>query len=97
MICWEQFVDLKKHSGELFDFITYLNTFLRWLIYNLHPTSILPSSKMLDANVTYSVIGEGCVIKTDANRELLAAKGRVPIGIRKTLTSKEQSLTKMHA
>ncbi|GJZ75548.1 hypothetical protein Tco_0640013, partial [Tanacetum coccineum] len=46
----------------------------------LQPTHPFPPSKMLDANVTYSVIGEGCVIKTDADRELLAAKGRVPIG-----------------
>ncbi|KAE8685871.1 Glucose-1-phosphate adenylyltransferase small subunit [Hibiscus syriacus] len=76
----------------------------------------LPPSKMLDADVTDSVIGEGCVIKnckiyhsvvglrscisegaiiedtllmgadyyeTDADRELLAAKGSFPIGIGK--------------
>ncbi|CAM8946456.1 unnamed protein product [Rhodiola kirilowii] len=43
----------------------------------------LPPSKMLDADVTDSVIGEGCVIKTDADRRFLAAKGSVPIGIGK--------------
>ncbi|KAL0398926.1 UNVERIFIED_CONTAM: Glucose-1-phosphate adenylyltransferase small subunit, chloroplastic [Sesamum radiatum] len=43
----------------------------------------LPPSKMLNADVTDSVIGEGCVIKTDADRRLLAARGGVPIGIGK--------------
>ncbi|GJT79466.1 hypothetical protein Tco_1053808 [Tanacetum coccineum] len=58
----------------IFMMVTGKILFLRRLISNLHPTSIFPPSKMLDANVTYSVIGEGCVIKTDADRELLAAK-----------------------
>ncbi|KAL6529521.1 hypothetical protein OROGR_015144 [Orobanche gracilis] len=31
--------------------------------YNLYPTRYLPPSEMLDADVTDSVIGEGCVIK----------------------------------
>ncbi|GKA91489.1 glucose-1-phosphate adenylyltransferase small subunit, chloroplastic/amyloplastic [Tanacetum coccineum] len=87
----------------------------------------LPPSKMLDADVTYSVIGEGCVIKnckihhsvvrlrsciaegivtedsllmgedsseTDADRELLAAKGSVSIGIGKNTHIKRAIIDK---
>ncbi|KAL6312047.1 hypothetical protein AAG906_027246 [Vitis piasezkii] len=36
---------------------------LRPILSNLHPTSMFAPSKMLDADVTDSVIGEGCVIK----------------------------------
>ncbi|KAI3769460.1 hypothetical protein L6452_00562 [Arctium lappa] len=87
----------------------------------------LPPSKMLDADVTDSVIGEGCMIKnckihhsvvglrsciaegaiiedsllmgadyyeTDADRELLAAKGSVPIGIGKNTHIKRAIIDK---
>ncbi|GJY85880.1 hypothetical protein Tco_0499906 [Tanacetum coccineum] len=50
--------------------------------------------EFVPANETYHTRK---ITRTDVDRELLAAKGRVPIGIRKTLTSKEKSLTKMHA
>ncbi|KAK8940173.1 hypothetical protein KSP40_PGU002891 [Platanthera guangdongensis] len=54
----------------------------------------LPPSKMLNADVTDSVIGEGCVIKTDADKRFLFAKGSVPIGIGKNSRVKRAIIDK---
>ncbi|OEL25371.1 Glucose-1-phosphate adenylyltransferase small subunit, chloroplastic/amyloplastic [Dichanthelium oligosanthes] len=43
----------------------------------------LPPSKVLDADVTDSVIGEGCVIKTEDDKKVLSETGGIPIGIGK--------------
>ncbi|EMS68543.1 Glucose-1-phosphate adenylyltransferase small subunit, chloroplastic/amyloplastic [Triticum urartu] len=43
----------------------------------------LPPSKVLNADVTDSVIGEGCVINTENDKKVLSESGGIPIGIGK--------------
>ncbi|VAI31438.1 unnamed protein product [Triticum turgidum subsp. durum] len=43
----------------------------------------LPPSKVLNADVTDSVIGEGCVINTENDKKILSESGGIPIGIGK--------------
>ncbi|MED6129403.1 hypothetical protein PIB30_107672 [Stylosanthes scabra] len=49
---------------------------------------------MLDADVTDSVIGEGCVIMTEADKRFLAANSSVPIDIGRNLHIKRAIIDK---